>query len=208
MVLRWRCIHRRSILLTLDDGPGNQLTPRILDILAEHGEKAVFFLLGRNIAGNEKIVRRIAAEGHEIGSHGFDHLHAWRVWPWNNIRDIRKGWQAVDRALGTRNKVYHYRPPYGKMNLVTMLYLFCKRIPIIYWTLDSQDTWPWKDGPPSYELLSKKMSKGAVLLVHDFDRSTDGRDQYVLDIIKLSIDVARNCNLKMRTSSQLEAPSL
>lgn len=62
--------------MTFDDGPGSSLTPSILSILAESKAKATFFPLGRNIAGREAIVGQIAQQGHDICSHGYDHLHA------------------------------------------------------------------------------------------------------------------------------------
>ena len=61
----------RHIALTIDDGPDPNTTGRILDVLLEHEAKATFFLIGENIAGNEAIVRRMLAEGHEIGNHGW-----------------------------------------------------------------------------------------------------------------------------------------
>jgi peptidoglycan/xylan/chitin deacetylase (PgdA/CDA1 family) len=59
----------RVVALTIDDGPHAVLTPMILDTLAEYGVHATFFLLGEHIPGNEAIVQRIVAEGHELGNH-------------------------------------------------------------------------------------------------------------------------------------------
>jgi len=60
---------RPVVALTIDDGPHAAITPRVLDLLARHGAKATFFVLGRNIPGNEEILARMRAEGHEIGNH-------------------------------------------------------------------------------------------------------------------------------------------
>ncbi|TFG90321.1 MAG: polysaccharide deacetylase family protein, partial [Candidatus Atribacteria bacterium] len=68
-LLERRAIELESLVLTFDDGPGSSLTPAILNILAESKAKATFFLLGRNIAGREAIVRQIAEQGHDICSH-------------------------------------------------------------------------------------------------------------------------------------------
>ena len=57
------------VALTIDDAPHPALTPAILDALAAHGAHATFFLLGGRVAGNEVTVRRIVAEGHELGNH-------------------------------------------------------------------------------------------------------------------------------------------
>ncbi|MDP9365718.1 MAG: chitin deacetylase family protein [Chloroflexota bacterium] len=59
----------RLVALTIDDAPHPALTPAILDVLAAHGARATFFLFGGRVPGNEGIVRRIVAEGHELGNH-------------------------------------------------------------------------------------------------------------------------------------------
>jgi chitooligosaccharide deacetylase len=62
----------RAIALTFDDGPA-EWTPPILDILAVHRARATFFLLGAAVIGHEAVVRRIVAEGHELGNHTYSH---------------------------------------------------------------------------------------------------------------------------------------
>ena len=55
--------------LTFDDGPHPRTTPGLLDVLARHGARATFFVIGERVVRNEAIVARIAAEGHELGNH-------------------------------------------------------------------------------------------------------------------------------------------
>lgn len=57
------------VALTIDDSPHPEITPGILDVLAEHGAHATFFVIGDYVPGNEEIVRRMVAEGHELGNH-------------------------------------------------------------------------------------------------------------------------------------------
>ena len=59
----------RAFALTFDDGPHPSTTPGLLDVLARHSAHATFFLIGERVAGNEAIVARIAAEGHEVANH-------------------------------------------------------------------------------------------------------------------------------------------
>jgi peptidoglycan/xylan/chitin deacetylase (PgdA/CDA1 family) len=59
----------RAFALTFDDGPHPATTPGLLDILARHSARATFFLIGERVPGNEAIVARIAAEGHEVANH-------------------------------------------------------------------------------------------------------------------------------------------
>lgn len=60
---------RRAVALTLDDGPDAATTPALLDLLQRHGARATFFLLADNVPGNEALLRRMVAEGHELGNH-------------------------------------------------------------------------------------------------------------------------------------------
>lgn len=60
---------RMVLALTLDDAPDSSLTPRILDVLAAHEVRVTFFVLGQNIPGNEGLIDRMRAEGHELGNH-------------------------------------------------------------------------------------------------------------------------------------------
>jgi peptidoglycan/xylan/chitin deacetylase (PgdA/CDA1 family) len=62
-----------TVALTFDDGPDPITTPRLLDLLAHHRVKATFFLVGRKVADCPDLVKRILAEGHEIGNHSGSH---------------------------------------------------------------------------------------------------------------------------------------
>ncbi len=60
---------RPVLALTLDDGPDSIVTPQILDLLAAHGVHATFFLIGDRVPGNEALLARMRAEGHELANH-------------------------------------------------------------------------------------------------------------------------------------------
>ena len=68
-VLFYARTDQKVLALTIDDAPDSTLSPLILDLLAEHQVPATFFILGGNIAGNEDIIARMKAEGHELGNH-------------------------------------------------------------------------------------------------------------------------------------------
>ncbi|GAA3984835.1 glycosyltransferase [Actinomadura viridis] len=74
----------KTIALTFDDGPDPRWTPRLLETLRKHGAQATFFVVGARVAEHPGIVRRMAAEGHELGNHTYTHVDmgeapAWRV---------------------------------------------------------------------------------------------------------------------------------
>jgi peptidoglycan/xylan/chitin deacetylase (PgdA/CDA1 family) len=201
-MLKRKVVKSNAVVLTFDDGPGNRLTPAILNILAENDVKATFFLLGRNIVGREAIVRQIAEQGHEICSHGYDHLHYWKVSLFRALSDIRHGWKAIDSALGTRRQKYPFRPPNGKLNIVCLLYLLARQVPIVYWSVDSGDTWRLKPDSRKIALEAERVG-GIVLLSHDFDRSGDEADWFVLESVRLIVEMAKANGMPVLTVSKL-----
>jgi peptidoglycan/xylan/chitin deacetylase (PgdA/CDA1 family) len=192
-----------ALVLTFDDGPSSRLTLAIMKLLAEYNAKATFFLLGKNIAGRENIVRQLAKEGHQICSHGYDHLNHLKVSPMRVISDIRRGWQAIDTTIGVQGGTYPFRPPYGKMNLVSLFYLWAKKVPIIFWTVNSGDTWPTGKREVHKAAVSTRIDGGAIVLAHDFDRSSNETSNYVLESLRLSLVAAKESGMRICTVSQL-----
>lgn len=192
------------LVVTLDDGPGSSLTPEVLKLLAAHGATASFFPLGRNIEGREDLLRRIVAEGHEICSHGYDHLDHWKVSPFRAVSDIKRGWQTIDAALGVASRVYPFRPPEGKLNLVTLCYLLWKRSSIVYWTVDSGDTWtggaPRDSHKPAMAITERG---GAVALYYDFDRRDPRTREFVIESLGHALDAAEAAAARYTTVTDL-----
>ena len=61
--------NEKYIALTFDDGPNSNVTPQVLEALAEHDAKATFFMLGSQATANPSMAKEIAMAGHEIGNH-------------------------------------------------------------------------------------------------------------------------------------------
>src|ERR1039458_8231919 len=64
------------VALTFDDGPDPAFTPRFLAVLAARRVHATFFLLGPMVQAAPQLTANIAAAGHEIGVHGWEHRYA------------------------------------------------------------------------------------------------------------------------------------
>ena len=202
LLLARKAIKSNAIVLTFDDGPGSKLTPELLHILQDGKAKATFFLLGRNIAGREDIVRQIAEQGHDICSHGYDHLHGWKVSPFRALADIKRGWAAIDDALESRRQKYPFRPPNGKLNIICLLYLLFRNVPVVYWSVDSGDTWRLKpDSHRVAQLLER--TGGAVLLAHDFDRKNDNVNRFVTETVRAALAMAADKGVRVLTVSEL-----
>ena len=202
-ILKKKAVTSRVVAFTFDDGPGDHITAAVLDLLDKHNTRATFFLLGRNIAGNEQIVKEVSKRGHEICSHGFEHLHYWKVSPLRAIKDIKRGWQAIDTVLEFNRGKYPFRPPYGKLNIICLLYLWFMRVPIIYWTVDSGDTGPVdnRDEHKAAKTISK--TSGGIILAHDFKRSNQEQENFTLNSIKLALEETEKKNLSTMTISEL-----
>jgi polysaccharide deacetylase family protein (PEP-CTERM system associated) len=93
-------------------------TTRILDLLRASGSRATFFLLGDVVRSHPALLRRIADEGHEIGSHGVDHRPLWRLDPDALARQLDEFRSLVERVLG-RFPVVGYRAPSFSLDRTT-----------------------------------------------------------------------------------------
>ena len=100
-----------ELALTFDDGPNPKWTPRLLDVLGEHGVKATFFMLGGRAQAEPELVRRVAAEGHLIGNHSWSHLNL-ALSAANKVREeLARTSDALQQITGER--VRFIRPPFG-----------------------------------------------------------------------------------------------
>jgi polysaccharide deacetylase family protein (PEP-CTERM system associated) len=84
-------------------------TSRLLDLLAAHGVKATCFVLGWVAERFPRLVARIAAEGHEVASHGYWHRLVYRQTPDDFRADLRRAREVIEQASG--RSVRGYRAP-------------------------------------------------------------------------------------------------
>jgi peptidoglycan/xylan/chitin deacetylase (PgdA/CDA1 family) len=171
--------------LTYDDGPGEKLTPTLLDLLGTRGVRATFFLAGFRAVEHPRVVDRIVSEGHEVGCHGDEHLHAWRTWPWRTVSDVTAGYRKLARWVPGNGL---YRPPFGKMTPLTWAAVRRRRAPIGWWTIAAGDVMAEPPGVTTAAEQAKEFGGGVVLL-HDFDRGNE-RAQFVLESTELLLDRA------------------
>jgi peptidoglycan/xylan/chitin deacetylase (PgdA/CDA1 family) len=100
-----------QVLLTFDDGPNPAITPWLLDVLAHHGVRATFFVIGRFVRMEPALTRRIAAGGHALGNHTLNHRYLTLL-PEAALRAELAGCNAeLEDALG--EPVHLFRPPHG-----------------------------------------------------------------------------------------------
>ncbi len=159
-----KATHKR-IAITFDDGPHPRYTPEILDILAEYGAKATFFSVGVNAETYPKLIRRILAEGHELGNHTYNHYHTPKMDCEVLRRDILACSEALQKISGSEPHLF--RPPEGVCT-EEIKALCCERgYTIVMWSIDTRD---WAHTPIAdiTKNVQKNATDGAIILMHDF----------------------------------------
>jgi cellulose synthase/poly-beta-1,6-N-acetylglucosamine synthase-like glycosyltransferase/peptidoglycan/xylan/chitin deacetylase (PgdA/CDA1 family) len=199
----------RKIVLTFDDGPDPEWTPKVLDKLAEHDAHAVFFVTGTMASRYPELVRRIVDEGHEIGLHTFNHPDLSYQSASRIDRELAQSQLALAGAAGIRTSLF--RPPYSS----TVDSLDDKSWPVTrqvashgyitaFIDTDSQD---W--ARPGVDEIVRRATpqqpgKGAVVLMHD---SGGDRSQTVAALDRLLPQLQAKGYEFPRLTEALEAPS-
>jgi peptidoglycan/xylan/chitin deacetylase (PgdA/CDA1 family) len=150
------------VALTFDDGPGPS-TPLILDILREAQAQATFFILGRHVAGFEAVLRRSAAEGHELGNHGFSH-RSLRGHPWRALRELRATNRLIRAVTGTVPRLF--RAPHGYVSPSVVAAAALAGLTTVQWDLDTRDYTDRAAGGIRLAVREKACG-GSVILMHD-----------------------------------------
>ena len=170
-LFRQGAIEPDRVAITFDDGPDPEWTPQILDILKERGVKAAFFIVGEEAERNSDLVRRIVAEGHEIGNHSFTHPNLAEQ-PASMIRLQLNATQRLIESL-TGRSTNLFRPPYNADSRPTK---FEELLPIsiaqslgymtILENIDPKD-WEQPDSGRLLERVKADRNEGNIILLHD-----------------------------------------
>ena len=150
--------------LTYDDGPHPLHTPRILDVLAAHHATATFFVLAEPARANPDIIRRIVADGHELGLHGADHTSLLTMSTSEARARVARARDDIEPLGGTPLALY--RPPYGQHTFAQARAIDRLGLEVAVWSADAMD---WVDDPE--ERIAARawhgVHPGGVLLLHD-----------------------------------------
>lgn len=154
------------LALTFDISWGTKTPVQVLDILQEHQIRATFFLSGPWVEKNPQLSRRIAAAGHEIGSHGYHHINLSQL-SFEEIKgEIRKAHASIEKVTGYTPRLI--RTPNGDYdNKVIQAAQECG-YQVIQWGTDSLD---WKN--PGVEAITQRVLSrchpGDIILMHASD---------------------------------------
>lgn len=149
------------IALTFDDGPHPEYTPRLLEILARYNAKATFFVVGESAKKHLELLQNMAAAGHAIGNHSWDH----RSFPAISRNERRLQMQACEELIAPHSQKL-FRPPYGNQNLASRFDAHRLGFRVIAWNVTGTD---WRnDGAETvFGRLAKGLKPGSIVLLHD-----------------------------------------
>jgi peptidoglycan/xylan/chitin deacetylase (PgdA/CDA1 family) len=184
------------VAMTFDDGPHPQNTPRLLDMLRARNIKATFYVIGRSVDLYPQIVRRMVAEGHEVGNHSHTHRLLSKLGDAEVRSEMSRCSDAIARAAGVRPRTM--RPPYGGLTQRQRVMVHAEfGYPTILWSVDPLD---WKRPGPSVvaSRILSGASAGGIILAHDLHSQT-------VDAMPAALDGLLRRGYKFVTVSQLLA---
>lgn len=202
-LLRLRFLRRirksGCVCLTFDDGPSPKATPQILALLRQAGARATFFIVGEAAEKCPELVAAIAHEGHELGEHGYGHLHAWKSNPLHYAADLARASRMIRHFASRYGSLF--RPPYGKLNLLTLLYALLTRRRLAFWDLDPRDYAQTSPARLAQQVLSE-LAPGRVVLFHDGRRRPESDPAVTVEALKLVLEAAAPRRLEFATVSE------
>ena len=157
---------RRQIALTFDDGPHPKYTKLLLDGLAQRGVVATFFVVGKNIPGNEALISRMEQEGHLIGNHTYDHVKISDLSAEQACEQVERTSALVREITGKDTEFI--RPPFGAWN--KGMECSFTMIPVL-WSIDPLD-WTTQNTALIKERILKEVQEGDIILMHDYYQSS------------------------------------
>ena len=162
----------REVVLTFDDGPSPPMTSQVLAALARECVRATFFLIGKSALEHPALVKRMAAEGHTVGHHTWQHRNLAHIKPAETTEEIDRGISADEMALhGVATSIPStpfFRFPFFESTPATLEMLQSRGIVVFgadFWASD------WERMKPDQQLKLvverlKEAGRG-IILFHD-----------------------------------------
>jgi peptidoglycan/xylan/chitin deacetylase (PgdA/CDA1 family) len=164
----------RQIALTYDDGPNDPHTLRLLEVLARHGARATFFLIGRYVRHRPDIAQEISKAGHSVGNHTFTHP----LLIFKSEAEIRKELSechaTLTDAVGEHSNLF--RPPFGGRRPAALRIARELGLVPVMWNVTGYD-WDAPSAAVIEQKVTKQIGGGDVILLHDGGHKQMGADR-------------------------------
>jgi peptidoglycan/xylan/chitin deacetylase (PgdA/CDA1 family) len=154
------------LALTFDDGPDEEFTPKLLELLAQYDQRATFFVIGHKVKAHPDLVRRIVAEGHELGNHTLGHTWHLALWSAQRIAaELEQASALIEEVAGRRPALF--RPPAGVLSPRIAAGARAAGLRLVGFTVRSGDGSPLVSARRALRRLRRGLRPGAILVLHD-----------------------------------------
>ena len=171
--------YRPKVAVTFDDGPNEDFTPQILDILDKYQIKATFFVVGRNVDQVPQVAQEINARGHDIGNHSYSHPTFLEMTDDEILWEINATQDIIENHTGYRPKLY--RMPFGDGG--RHVYELIDNMTSTMWNTDTND-WYFETPEEIYEYTLPQFDRDMLMLMHDTSqKSVDAFEQILQALV-------------------------
>lgn len=182
------------VLLTFDDGPDEQLTPKVLDILRKHDISALFFVIGSKAKNQVELTQRTIEEGHLIGNHTFSHHPLFSMQHQSKVeKEIRECDNIIQNLTGTKSTFF--RAPIGYTNPIIARAVKKLQKHSMGWSLRSYDS-VFKNPDRLKKRLLSKIKNGQIVLLHDnLPQTSEMLEDFIVEAKKNGIIFANQSTI-------------
>ncbi|WP_421655971.1 polysaccharide deacetylase family protein [Leptothermofonsia sp. ETS-13] len=152
----------KVIALTFDDGPWENTTEQVLDILKQNDIKATFFWVGQALQKNPEIARKVVADGHAIGNHTWRHIME-NVDEVTAAEEFNNMARLIYETTGLHTNLF--RPPGGNLEGSMAPYAKNQKSVITMWSAESDDY--YVSAPIIVDNVLSRAQPGGIVLMHD-----------------------------------------
>jgi peptidoglycan-N-acetylglucosamine deacetylase len=187
------CRLEKCVALTFDDGPTDDSTTKILQILRQNNAKATFFMIGQNVKNNPAIAQLVLSQGHEIGNHSYTHPNLNQLKSREIASELSQTQDQIFATTGLTPTLF--RPPFGLTS--DKVHTAAKNLKLVMWDIDSED-WLNPETQKICDKVEPKVFPGAIVLLHDRIEESEAVQKIITFLLAK--------NYKFVTISQLTTP--
>jgi len=172
----------REVVITFDDGPRPESTPRVLAALAEQGVRASFFLIGEAIERHPELARQVRDAGHTVALHSMAHPELPKLPEAAQLADLKASQQAFERALGAPALAYRF--PFLAETPPMRAALAAQRITVMSADAGADDWLPDQTPQMLADRLLQRLEAtgGGIVLLHDAQDQTAAETGFMLEL--------------------------